>query len=158
MLLAVKTTSGLFIEEEMTPEKRNRFGFQEAPLTPVNKTFKIEKIYKMPITQINGGKAKKRRSLHLEEQPLLLPKPKWYIDNDSEVDNKQKSKRKKLNFGSTDVIVQSLNSTRRKKTAIGLLPVELVEYRKQNLYRKGVPRQDATSLLREKQRRLAGRK
>lgn len=150
----ISTTSGAFIEEPMTPEKKNKFGFKELPMTPINRAFQIEQMKKSEERQ-QVAKIKKRKIIHIEEPVITLPQPKWSI-NAQEPSTSHAAKRSRtIHMGPTEVIIRPLPNNKRKKTARELIPKELVEFRKTNLYRNGIPRQDARELLLEKQKRLA---
>ncbi|XP_055300986.1 mucin-2 [Sitodiplosis mosellana] len=152
LLRIINTASGQFIEEPMTPEKKNKFGFREAPRTPVNHDFKVQK----RVQFAQPGRSNKRKSMYLnedEEVDLLLPRPKWKINMQFDAEQPKKRPRK-LDLGSTEVILKPLEPKKKKKQTY-LVPVELGRYRHNILNRAGIPRQDTRALLRERQKRMA---
>lgn len=136
----VKTASGVFMEEPVTPKKKNRFGFLETPLTPIRKDFSI-----LP----NGQQVKRKSITVINEPSLTLPKPKWL---DSEMVSCGSAKRRKVCTESIQSILKPSNKPRPIKSAKSLVPKELFEFRMQNLYRKGIPRRDAADLIRQQKR------
>lgn len=148
ILNVVRTASGLFVEEPLTPQKKNRFGFQETPMTPVRKDFRM---HEMPVAGPSGQRVK-RLSIVMEEPALLLPKPKW-MNSEAEAIACGSAKRRKVCTESIDSILQPLNKPRPVKCAKALLPRECIEFRKNNLYRKGIARQDAIDLIGAQKRR-----
>lgn len=174
LLKIVSTASGGFIEEPMTPEKANKHGFQGnlihfilgkwenryvlndyhdvfavTPLTPVNPSFQVQK-----------RATNKRKSIYMDEDEaeaagLLLPKPRWQINTQFERQQPRKRARK-LELGSSEVIIQPIVSNNKKvKFSIS---TELRQFRHQQMYREGIPRQDARALLREKAKKKSNYK
>lgn len=145
--LKILTASGVFHVTSLTPPKYVH-GFLETDRPQTPRHFKVED---MPTTV----KRAKRRIIDFDEPSNVLPKPRW-TDNDA-----QQSKRRRhgtdmhvYNIGPTQFILKQTEptGTRRKQPSSTLIPKELVEFRKRNLYRKGIPRQDPRTLLREKQK------
>lgn len=146
LLNFIRTASGMFVEEPMTPPPIDRFGFKVTPMTPVRKDFQMANV---------AGPSRrqpKRRSIAVEEPALHLPKPKW-LNNENEAIACGSAKRRKICQEATDSILQPVNKPRVVKCAKALLPLELIEFRKTNLYRKGIPRQDAGESIRQQNRR-----
>lgn len=154
----INTKSGTFVEEPMTPEKPNKFGFKESPMTPINRAFKIEQIKTaQPEAQVHGRTFKRRR-IEIAEPAMTLPKPKWSTDDKN---GAQVAKRKRLSdvdgteVGATEVVVKPLKM-KRKKQASELIPKELYQFRQNQTGRVGgVQRKDARTLLAEKRKRAA---
>lgn len=125
----------------------------ETPLTPVNPHFRV--LRAIPVFEKARGN--KRKSIYLDEDEataLLLPKPRWQINTQFDVEPPKKRARK-LEMGSTEVILQPLVS---KKNPRKRIPLELVEFRRNKMNRPDIPRQDARALIREKQKRMFLRK
>lgn len=124
--------------------------FAELPRTPVNHDFKVQKRVQYVLPRSN-----KRKSVYLNEDDevdLLLPQPKWKINTQFE-EEQPKKRARKLDLGSTEVILKPLPP--KKKKPVYLVPVELARYRHNLLYRAGIPRQESRALLRERQKRMA---
>lgn len=97
----------------------------------------------------------KRKSIYLDEEEvsqMLLPKPRWLINTQFEKERPAKRARK-LDMGSTEVIIQPLQPKKKK-----YIPRELLEFRSNRMYRQEIPRQDAHALLREKRLRKTNHK
>lgn len=150
----IETRSGKFIEEPITPEKKDRLGFKVAPMTPVNKAFRVEKLATNG-TNEQVNKNKKRKIVQVDEPAIVLPKPHWIVEQESV--QPQKRARNTM-AGNTEMIVKPLNEKRRIKSARNLIPVELQRFRESNLYRAGIQRQDSRSLLMDRVKRLASQK
>lgn len=164
----------------MTPEKNKKFGFKgknptnlinfipnivyfhisknfiwflaEIPRTPTNHAFKVEKRVKIPVPY----QPCKRKSIYLNEDEdvdLLLPQPKWKINTQFE-ETQPKKRARKLDLGSTEVIIAPAMPTKKKKQTYYPIPAELARYRENILHRAGIPRQNARALLRERQKRM----
>lgn len=89
--------------------------------------------------------------LNEDDLDLLLPRPNWQIN--TQFDHEQSKKRaRKLDLGSTEIIFQPLESKKKSKKGYSI-PVELLQYRKNMLFRAGIQRQDARELIRERQKR-----
>lgn len=146
LLNFVRTASGLFVEEPMTPPPIDRFGFKVTPMTPTRKDFQM--------VDVAGPSRRqpKRKSIAVEEPALYLPKPKW-LNNENEAIACGSAKRRKICKDTTDSILQPLNKPRAVKRSKDLLPRELIEFRKTNLYRKEIARQDAGESIRQQDRR-----
>lgn len=102
-------------------------------------------------------KGNKRKSIYLDEDEasaLLLPQPRWQVNTQFE-EERPKKRARKLEMGSTEVILQPLVS---KKNPRKMIPVELLEFRRNKINRSNLPRQDARALIREKQLRSLLRK
>lgn len=150
----IESRSGKFIEEPITPEQKDRFGFKVTPITPINKAFSIEKLNTNG-TNEQVNKCKKRKIVYVEEPAIVLPKPHWNVEQD----NVQPKKRaRNITTGATEMIIRPLNEKKRTKSARDLIPVELQRFRERNLYRAGIPRQDSRSLLMDRMKRLASQK
>lgn len=150
----IESRSGKFIEEPITPEKKDRLGFKVTPMTPVNKGFRVEKL-DSNATNEQVNKSKKRKIDHVEEPAIVLPKPHWTVEQD----NVQPKKRaRNILTGTTEMIIKPLNEKKRIKRARDIIPAELQRFREQNLYRAGIPRQDSRSLLMDRLKRLASQK
>ncbi|XP_031634025.1 protein slender lobes [Contarinia nasturtii] len=153
LLNVIQSSSGAFIEEPMTPEKKNKFGFREAPKTPINSSFKIEKRIQLAYP----GASKKRKSIYLDEDSddveMFLPRPRWQINTQFQHEQPKKRARK-LDLGSTEIILQPVAPKKKTKRNV-LIPIELAQYRQNKLYRADIPRQDARNLLRERRKRVA---
>lgn len=156
----ILTSNGFFTEEPITPPSpKLQNGFRVSPLTPQT-GFKVKSLISKP--NLMFAKYKKRKVTEIAEPVTFLPKPKW-MNNDEE--ETQQSKRKKPSdeleiYGencSTRFIVKPIEK-RKKQRAEFLIPQELLEYRKQNLYRKGIPRQNSRNLLRQLEKRNANSK
>lgn len=156
--LRILTASGPFDESPMTPP-RVQFGFIETPFPPTPRGFKVQLVSKnSPKTM----KAKKRRRVvDFDEPSNVLPKPKWNVeslfDDFEQTQNKKRHRGSSeihiYNSGPTEFIVKPLEPTkRRKQPSSSLIPAELMEFRQKNLYRKGIPRQDARTLLRNREK------
>lgn len=159
--LKILTSNGEFNVSPMTPP-RPQFGFIETPLTLTPRGFKVQ-----PNSGNRGQspkplKVKKRRRIFDSEEPTtLLRKPQWHVeslfDGFEQTHGKKRQRESSeihiFNSGPTQFIVKSLvTNKRRKQPASSMIPAELMDYRKQNLYRKGVPRQDARTLLKHKEK------
>lgn len=124
--------------------------FTEAPRTPVNRNFKIEKRI------LVAPKTNKRKSIYLNVEEdedvsqVLLPRPSWKIETQFNDFDRPNKRARKLELGSTEVILQPI---RPNKRAIRSIPPELRRYRHNQLHRAGIPRQDTWALLRERQKR-----
>lgn len=160
--LQILTSSGTFDVSPISPP-RVQFGFIETPLTPVPLGYKVQPMSKKTAESLNPLKIKKRRlDIVYDEPNTYLFKPRWRVENlfdGFEQTHGKKRQRESsevhiFNPGPTQFIVKSLepDGKRRKQPASSLIPVELMEYRKQNLYRKGIPRQDARTLLKSKEK------
>lgn len=98
---------------------------------------------------------RKRKSVYLNEDEdldLLLPQPKWKINTQFE-ETQPKKRARKLDLGSTEVIIAPAEPSKKKKQTY-LIPVELARYRHNILNRAGIPRQNSQQLLRERQKRM----
>lgn len=156
--LQILTTSGPFSVSPMTPP-RVQFGFIETPFPATPRGFQVQLISK---NSSNTMKAKKRRRVIESDEPTnVLPKPKWKVESLFDgFEQTQKKKRHRgsseihiYNSGPTEFIMKPLEpSKRRKQPLSSLIPTELLEFRKNNLYRKGIPRQDARTLLRNREK------
>lgn len=125
------------------------------PLTPINPNFRVEKRASV-MDRINPNK---RKSIYLneeeaEEAGLLLPKPRWQINTQFE-DEQPRKRARKLDVGSTEVVFRPAEPKTKGKANIA---AELRQFRSNKMYRKGIPRQDARALLREKFKRNANYK
>lgn len=159
--LKILTSSGEFNVVPMTPP-RVQFGFVETPLTPTPRGFKVQPIQKNKAESPKPIKNQKRnRVIDLDAPSTSLRKPKWHVESLFDRFEQTHSKKRQresneihiFNSGPTQFIVKSLESVkRRKQPSSSLIPSELMEYRKQNLYRKGIPRQDAHTLLKMKEK------
>lgn len=159
--LKILTSNGEFDVSPMTPP-RPQFGFIETPLTLTPRGFKVQPISGNKGEPTKTLKMKKRRRIiDFDEPTTLLRKPQWHVENlFDEFEQTQGKKRQResseihiFNSGPTEFIVKSLaTDKRRKQPASSLIPAELVDFRKKNLYRKGVPRQDARTLLKHKEK------
>lgn len=170
LLKIIETASGAFVEEPMTPEKKNKHAFQGnyrflqtlnfiktvflinfqklstsytvTPLTPVNQSFRVQK-------QILKEKSNKRKSIYIsEDDPLideLLPKPKWKI-NTQFAEHQPRKRARKLEVGSTEVVVKSLEPKKKSKPTI---PEDIRLFRHRQMYRSDIPREDKRALLRQ---------
>lgn len=156
--LQILTTAGPFNESPMTPP-RIQHGFVEEARTVTPRGYKVRNI--TPVVAQPAMKSKKRRLMLEEEPPTLLRKPKWVVENLFDGFEQKPSKKRQrtsheihiFNAGPTEFIVKQLDGKkRRKQPASSLIPAELLEFRKKNLYRKGIPRQDARTLLKQKEK------
>lgn len=149
--LKILTASGEFNVSPMSPP-HNQFGFVETPLTFTPRTFKSEPMLKNLQSPHYAAQIKKRRRLNdSEELDVFQLKPKWELHNE---------KRRRLG---DEVCVLNADQTRvitnhRKQPSCTLIPIELVEFRKKNLYRKGIPRQDARTLLKNREKAAASKR
>lgn len=160
--LKILTASGEFKVEPMTPPVF-QFGFKEEPRMLTPRTFKVQALPKntAPVQHVLNAK-KRRRVDDSEDSDTLLSKPKWHVQKlFDRFEQKHDKKRQResnefqtIHTASTKYIVQPLETKgkRRKQPSSLLIPVELMEYRKQNLYKKGIPRQDARTLLKNKEK------
>lgn len=152
--LNILTASGTFKVTPVTPPRANKFGFRESPLTPmVARSFKVE-----DVTANRPKATKKRIALQFEEETLVAPKPKWEISGENSTTQPPKAKRQCIKYNTIEenavkFIVKS--NGKRKQSAASLLPKELIEFRKQSLYRKGIPRDETRNWLNRKQKRDA---
>lgn len=151
----IESRSGKFIEEPITPEKKDRLGFKVTPMTPINKAFRVEKL------DTNGtnepvNKSKKRKIVQIEEPAIVLPKPHWIVEQDN--NGQPKKRARNIMTGTTEMIIKPLNGKKRIKSARDLIPAELQRFRENNLYRAGIPRQDSRSLLMDRMKRILSRK
>lgn len=159
--LKILTSNGEFNVSPMTPP-RPQFGFIETPLTLTPRGFKVQ-----PISGNKGQSPKplklkkRRRIIDFDEPTTLLRKPQWHVeslfDGFEQTHGKKRQRASNeihiFNSGPTQFVVKSLaTDKRRKQPALSLLPAELLDYRKNNLYRKGVPRQDARTLLKHREK------
>lgn len=151
----INSRSGKFIEEPVTPEKKDKLGFKVTPMTPVNKAFRVEKLDLNGTNDPKVNKSKKRKIVQVEEPAIVLPKPNWTVEQD----NVQPRKRaRNIMTGNTEMIVKPLNEKKRIRSARDLIPAELQRFRESNLYRAGIPRQDSRSLLMDRMKRMLSRK
>lgn len=160
----IPTVSGSFTEEPVTPP-RVQYGFVEEPMTHTPKGIVVENI--SPDIAQPAQKSKKRRLAPENKSSALLPKPVWIVDQlFDEFEQTHSNKRQRTsneihiyNAGPTKFIVKQLDGhKRRKQPASSLIPAELMEFRKKNLYRKGIPRQDARALLKQKEKMAASKR
>lgn len=86
-----------------------------------------------------------------DEAKLLLPKPKWQINVQFNDDQPKSKRARKLDIGSSEVVVMSLQPKKKASS----IPPELRQFRNKHIYRAGLQRQDARSLLRDKIKRRA---
>lgn len=160
--LKILTASGEFKVEPMTPPVF-QFGFKEEPRMLTPRTFKVQPLAKNTAPVQHEVNAKKRRRVDdFDDSDTLLSKPKWHVQklfDGFEQKHDKKRQRESNEFqtihtASTKYIVRPLETEgkRRKQPSSSLIPVELMEYRKQNLYKKGIPRQDARTLLKNKEK------
>lgn len=151
--LRILTSNGEFSVSPMTPPKV-QFGFKEMPLTLTPHGFKVELLPKATAQSSNAANAvhtrKRRRVLDFDEPSKLLQKPKWLAEKlfgrfeqtHQEKRYRENNEAHVSNTGPTEFILRPLQTTKRPKApSSSIIPAELMEYRKQNLYRKGVPRQ-----------------
>lgn len=86
-----------------------------------------------------------------EEAGLLLPKPRWQVNMQFE-EMQPRKRARKMEVGSTEIIVEQVEP---KKKGNATIAAELLQYRRNKMYRAGIPRQDARALLREKYKKKA---
>lgn len=161
--LNILTASGQFKEEPMTPPKI-QFGFKETPLTPINRNFQMQEISKksLPTQNVITIKSKKRKLNDIQEPVTSLPKPKWCVtltDNGSNPleTKRQRTEIKIISDGATEFIVKPFYK-RQKQSAASLIPLEMLQFRQKHLNRDGIPRQDARTLLRQKEKMRANKR
>lgn len=125
------------------------------PKTPVNPNFKIEK----RVHIIEPGRSNKRKSVYIcvdedeDVSQVLLPQPRWKINTQSDDDERPSKRARKLDMGSTEVIIQPVQTKKPKRDR--MIPPELRQYRHNLLHRAGIPRQSSYALLRDRQKGLA---
>lgn len=104
------------------------------PLTPVNKDFRV----------------KKRKSIYIEkDDPMVdefLPKPKWKINTQFETEDQPRKRARKLDVGSTEMIIKPLESKKKTKPTI---PEDVRKFRHRQMFRSDVPREDKRAQLRQ---------
>lgn len=176
LLKIICSASGMFVEEPVTPEKENKYGFKgneckmcnpwtsiilmrfiivffftETPLTPVNRNFNVERRGGI----LGRARTNKRKSIYIDEheaEELLLRKARWQIS--TQFDSQRPSKRaRKMETGTAEVLLHNAQPKKRKQRAVDLIPIELANFRRNNMYRDGIRRQDARALLNEKYKR-----
>lgn len=134
--LKIITKSGEFQVSDLTPPRIDRFGFKESPMTPIQRSFRVQELG-------NKGCAKKRR-LDFDEPKNVLPMPRW-----SEAVARLKAKRRKVLTGDENADqIRILNLKRRA----AVIPNEIKNFRKNNIYRSGILRQESNALLQQKQK------
>lgn len=139
--LKIITRSGEFNISDLTPQQPNRFGFRESPMTPLPRTFKVQDLNE------NKQKVKKRR-IDFDEPRNVLRKPMWAI----QTSDAPKTKRPKVQLTvneTTDVCIVKLKSNRHN-----IIPNEILNFRKNNIYRNGIQRQKSSTLLAQKHKML----